>query len=63
MIGAAAKLFDQDQLAINVKFCTVHILRNLSARFSLRGQPFEGFIWWIQSDETKREYDAAMVRL
>jgi hypothetical protein len=60
IIESADSLYAEDGLVLNLKFCTIHIIRNIKKEFKLNGRAFENAIWNIQGASTELLYCEAL---
>ncbi|TMW61919.1 hypothetical protein Poli38472_010982 [Pythium oligandrum] len=56
ILGAVKKLWKDKGLLVALRFCTVHLLRNLNTMFKLRNTAFQNDVWKFQATTTAREY-------
>ena len=63
IVQAANRLNRERGINLNLKFCTVHIARNVKQKFGARGRHFENAIWAIQATATPYEYDKAVLHV
>jgi hypothetical protein len=54
--GAARQLYQAQGMHIELRFCIVHILRNVKRQFRCNGRDFENAVWKVQGAENDREY-------
>lgn len=45
---------------LNLKFCTLHIIRNISHQFGRLSQSQKNQVWRLQAAETREEYDSIL---
>ena len=53
----------QTGVSIQLRFCTIHILRNLERNFGFSGSEFENAIWKLQPAYTEVDYKAALTTI
>ncbi|OWZ11826.1 hypothetical protein PHMEG_00015099 [Phytophthora megakarya] len=62
IVGASEKLA-LEGIRLNLKFCTIHIIRNVRKKFKLRGKDIENAIFDVQGAPTEVKYNFALGKL
>ena len=50
-------------VSVQIRFCTLHILRNVKRNFGCSGREFENAMWKLQSSETEVDYNEALTAI